>query len=40
MAALASSSAGISTNPNPLDRPLDWSLMIVADVTCPKFAKA
>ncbi len=36
----ASSSVGISTNANPLDSPLSWSVMILADATSPKAWKA
>jgi hypothetical protein len=40
MAACASSFAGISTNPKPLDSPENLSLMMVTDATCPKVSKA
>ena len=39
-ASEASALAGISTNPNPLDLPLNLSFIILTDVTCPKPLKA
>jgi len=40
IAACASDLVGISTNPNPLDTPLDLSVMILAEVTSPNSVKA
>jgi hypothetical protein len=36
----ASELLDISTNPNPLESPLNLSVMILTDVTCPKAPKA